>query len=109
MDHLLIASPLQPVGQEGLHELIQDLTGDQQGGQTLRANETQDQERQQRTGGVRKQGKIREVAMKGRWVRKNTGTKSDTEIINKSRIDKVNKRIAKKGNGRKMKTDQGKK
>lgn len=34
-DHLLVASPLEPVGQEGLHELIQDLTGDQQGGQTL--------------------------------------------------------------------------
>lgn len=35
VDHLLVASPLEPVGQEGLHELIQDLTGDQQGGQTL--------------------------------------------------------------------------
>lgn len=34
-EHLLVASPLQPVRQEGLHELIQDLTGDQQGGQTL--------------------------------------------------------------------------
>lgn len=35
VDHLLIASPLEPVRQEGFHELIQDLTGDQQGGQTL--------------------------------------------------------------------------
>lgn len=34
-DHLLVASPLEPVGQEGFHELIQDLTGNQQGGQTL--------------------------------------------------------------------------
>lgn len=34
-DHLLVASPLKPVWQEGLHELVQDLTGDQQGGQTL--------------------------------------------------------------------------
>lgn len=33
--HLLVASPLEPVGQEGLHDLIQDLTGDQQCGQTL--------------------------------------------------------------------------
>lgn len=31
-DHLLVASPLEPVRQEGLHELIQDLTGNQQGG-----------------------------------------------------------------------------
>lgn len=34
-NHLFVASPLQPVGEEGLHELIQDLTGDQQGRQTL--------------------------------------------------------------------------
>lgn len=35
VDHLLVASPLQPVRQKGLHELIQDLTGEQQRGQTL--------------------------------------------------------------------------
>ena len=34
-NHFLVASSLEPVGQKGLHELIQDLTGDQQGGQTL--------------------------------------------------------------------------
>ena len=33
--HLFVASPLEPIGEEGLHKLIQDLTGDQQGGQTL--------------------------------------------------------------------------
>lgn len=35
-NHLFVASPLEPVGQEGLHDLIQNLTGDQQGGQALK-------------------------------------------------------------------------
>lgn len=40
-NHLFVPSPLQPVRQEGLHELIQDLTGDQQGRQTLERAQTQ--------------------------------------------------------------------
>ena len=33
--HLLVAPPLEPVGQEGLHHLVQDLAGDEQRCQTL--------------------------------------------------------------------------
>jgi len=36
VNYLFVASSLEPIGQEGFHELIYDLTGDQQGGQTLR-------------------------------------------------------------------------
>lgn len=32
---LLVAPPLQPVGQEGLHDLVEDLGGDEQRGQAL--------------------------------------------------------------------------
>lgn len=33
--HLLVAPPLEPVWQESLHHLVEDLAGDQQRGQTL--------------------------------------------------------------------------
>lgn len=36
--NLLVPPPLQPVGQEGLHHLIEDLRGDKQGGQTLKVH-----------------------------------------------------------------------
>lgn len=44
-DHLLVASPLEPVRQESLHELIQDLTGNQQGGQTLDTDKSREENR----------------------------------------------------------------
>lgn len=49
VDHLLVASPLEPVRQEGFHELIQDLTGDQQGGQTLDRDRTKERRKTRET------------------------------------------------------------
>lgn len=59
-NHLFVASPLQPVGQEGLHELIQDLTGDQQGRQTLERAQTQ--------------RNINRNQGRGRWEKQKKGT-----------------------------------
>lgn len=76
VDHLLVASPLEPVGQEGLHELIQDLTGDQQGSQTLDTDRNQDKKRktERQKGQDRSQGEKVEQCEEG--VIKDRGTRT---------------------------------